>query len=93
MDDVMVVMLGMGLLWGYRSALLLQLMSLVLLLLHEVKWVIPIAFQTLPLSLFALALSLPLAFFAVCSSLLPLPFASRFLASWNPFIGRDDSRS
>ena len=75
MDDVMVVMLGMGLLWGYRSALLLQLMSLVLLLLHEVKWVVPIAFQTLPLSLFALA------FFAVCPNFLPLPLASRFLTS------------
>ena len=68
MDDVMVMMVCMGSLWGYGFALLPQLMSLVLLLLHEVKWVIPIAFQTLPLSLFALALafSLPLTFFAVC---------------------------
>ena len=71
MDDVMMVMVCMGLLWGYGSALLLQSMSLVLLLLHEVKWVIPITSQTLPLPLFALGLafSLPLTFFAVCPSL------------------------
>ena len=37
----------------------------------EVKWVIPITSQTLPLSLFALGLafSLPLTIFAVCPSL------------------------
>ena len=85
----------MELLWKYGSALFPQLMSLMPLLLHEVKWVIPVAFQTLPLSLSALALafSLPLAFFAVCSSLLPFPFASRISASRDPFIGRNDSRS
>ena len=85
----------MGLLWKYGSALFLRLMSLVPLLLHEVKCVIPVAFQALPPSLFALALafSLPLAFFTVYPSTLPLPFASRISASRDPFIGRNDSRS
>lgn len=93
-DDVVVVMVWMVLLlWGCGSARLLLLVSLLLLLLHEVELVIPFAVQALSLSLFALAFPLPLTFFAVCPSLFPIPFASRFFGGWDPFINRDDSRS
>lgn len=91
-NDVMVMVVRVLLWWGYGTARLVLLVSL-LLLLHEVELMIPLAVQTLPVSLFTLALPFPFTFFAVCPSLLPLPLASGFFSSWDPFISRDDSRS
>ena len=89
MNNVMVVVVGMVLLWGCGSARLLLLMSL-LLLLQEVKLVVPLAVQTIPLPLFTFTFPLPLTLFAVCPGFLPFPFAPRFFASWDPFISGDD---
>ena len=91
-NNVVVVVMRVVLLWGRRSTRLLLLVSL-LLLLHEMELVVPLAVQTISLSLFGLAFPLPLTLFTVCPGLLPLPFASRFFARWDPFIGRDDSRA
>lgn len=86
MNDVVVVM-WVELLWGCWSTGLLLLVSL-LLLLHEVKLVVPLAIQTFPFSLFAFPL--PFALFTICSCFLSLPFASRFFAGLDPLISRDD---
>ena len=78
--------------WWCGRPRLLVLVPL-LLLLHEVKLVVPLAIQTLPLSLFTLAVPLPFALLTVCPGLLPLPFTSRFFAGWDPFVDGDDSRA
>jgi len=69
MNDVMVVVMRMVLLWGYGSIRLLLLVSLLLLLLHEVKLLVPLAIQAIPLSLFTFAFPLSRASrFALASS-------------------------
>lgn len=88
-NDVVVVMVWMGLL-GSRSTLLVPLL---LLLLHVVVLVVHFAVQSFPLSVFALAFTFPLTPFAVRPSLLPLPFASSFFGCWDPFLSRDHPRS
>ena len=93
MNNMVVVVMGVVLLWGCGSARLLLLVSLLLLLLHEMKLVGPLAVETFLLSLFAFAFPFPLAFFAVCPGFLSIPLASGFFAGWYPFINRDDSWS
>jgi len=89
-NNVVMVVVRVVLWWGCGSPRLLLLVPL-LLLLHEVKLMVPLAVQTLPLSLLTLAFPLPFALLAVCPGLLPLPFASRFFAIWDPFINGDNS--
>ena len=87
-----VVMVVRVMLWGCGSPRLLLLVPL-LLLLHEVELVIPLAVQTIPFALFTLAFPLPLALLTICSSLLPLPFASRFFGGRDSFVNGDDPRA
>jgi len=84
-----VVMVVRVVLWGCWSPRLLLLVPL-LLLLHEVELVVPLAVQTIPLPLFTVAFPLPFALLTVCPGLLPFPFASRFLGGWDPFINNGD---
>lgn len=94
MNDVMVVVV-LVVLWGHRSTWWLwRLVSLLLLLLlHEKELVVPLAVHTLSLPVLTFVFSLPFTLLAIRPSFLPLSLASRFLGGWDPFIGRDDSRS
>lgn len=91
MNNVVVVVVRM-VLWRCGSAMLLLLVPL-LLLLHEVELVVPLAVQTFLLSLLTFAFPFPLTLFTVCPGFLSLPFASRFFAGWDPFISGDNSWS
>jgi len=89
-NNVVMVVVRVVLWWGCGSPRVVLLVPL-LLLLHEVKLVVPLAVQTLPLSLSTLAFPLPFALLTVCPGLLPLPVASKFFVSWDPFINGDSS--
>lgn len=96
-NDMMVVVMWVMLLWGQGSVGLLLLVSL-LLLLHEVELVVPLAVQTFLLSLLTFAFPLPLTLFTVVRPgflSFSFSFAPGFLGGRDPFtfFDRNDPRS
>ena len=69
------------------------MMLVSLMLLREMELAVPVAVQSIPLSLFALVFPFPFTFSAVFLSFFPLPLTSRPFGGWDPSTNRNDSRS